>query len=243
MKEQLGAREERTVSAVLERRRAARHYRPETIPRGALLDILERVRLTPSGWNLQPVHFVVVTDAETKRRLRLACLGQKQIEEAPAAVVFISDLEPHRGRLESILARDLENGSISEEYARFSGRTIRLLFEGGPLGLSGAAKRVVLGVLSWFRPMPLPSLSRHQRHIWSLRQAAMAAQSFLLLAEERGWASCPMEGFDPRRVRRVLGIPRRYMVALMVTVGRAEPPEQPRRVRVPLADVLHEERF
>ncbi len=234
---------EGSVAAALSRRRAVRHYDPGPVPRQLLIELLDQVRLTPSGWNLQPVHFVLVTDSEQKRLLRRACLGQPQIEQAPAVVVFATDLEPHRGRLEPILARDLENGSITPEYAKFSGRTIRLLFESGPLGLVGAAKRTAIQLISWFRPMPVPNLSRHQRRIWSLRQAAMAAQTFLLLAADHELASCPMEGFDPRRVRRVLGIPRRYMVALMVTVGRAGPPERPRRSRRPLSEILHGERF
>ncbi len=238
-----GRLRERTVTEALELRRAARHYHSGPVPQSELLKILDQVRLTPSGWNLQPVHFVLVTGAEQKRRLRQACLGQPQVEKAPAVVVFVADLEPQRGRLEGILQRDLEAGSIDESYARFSRKSIRLLFDAGPFGVLGAAKAVVFGVLGWFRPMPMPSLTRRQRQIWSLRQAAMAAQSFLLLAAARGLGTCPMEGFDPRRVRRVLGIPRRFMVALVVTVGRAVAPERPRRLRLPLAEILHQERF
>ena len=234
---------EGSVAAALSRRRAVRHYDPGPVPRELLIKLLDQVRLTPSGWNLQPVHFVLVTDSEQKRLLRHACLGQPQIGQAPAVVVFAPDLEPHRGRLEAILARDLENGSVTPEYAKFSGRTIRLLFESGPLGLLGAAKRAAIHLMSWFRPMPAPNLSRHQRRIWSLRQAAMAAQTFLLLVADHGLASCPMEGFDPRRVRRVLDIPRRYMIALVVTVGRAGPPQRPRRRRLALTEILHEEHF
>lgn len=234
---------EGSVAAALSRRRAVRHYDPEPVSRELLIELLDQVRLTPSGWNLQPVHFVLVTDSEQKRLLRRACLGQPHIEQAPAVVVFATDLEPHCGRLEAILARDLENGSVTPEYAKFSDRTIRLLFKSGPLGLVGAAKRAAIHLMSWFRPMPAPNLSRHQRRIWSLRQAAMAAQTFLLLAADHGLASCPLEGFDPRRVRRVLEIPQRYMVALVVTVGRAGAPQRPRRSRLPLTEILHEERF
>lgn len=234
---------ELTVSAALERRRAARRFEPRPVPRDLLVEILDKVRLTPSGWNLQPVHFVLVTDPEAKRRLRRACLDQRQVEEAAAAVVFVSDLHPHRGRLDAILARDLRSGAIDAKYAGYSRRIIRLLFEGGPLGLPGLLKAAALAVAGLFRPVPEPSLTRCQRRIWSLRQAAMAAQTFLLAAAARGLDTCPMEGFDPRRVRRALGIPRRYDVGLVVTVGVAAPPERPRRLRLPLSELLHENRF
>ncbi len=234
---------ELTVSQALARRRAARHFRPEPVPHALLLEVLDQVRLTPSGWNLQPVHFVLVTDPQVKRRLRRACLGQAQVEEAAATVVFLSDLHPHRGRLEAILSSDLRAGTIDARYASYSGRIIRLLFEGGPFGLWGWIKAGVLGCLRLLRPVPAPSLTPRQRQAWSLRQAAMAAQSFLLLAASRGLDTCPMEGFDPTRVRRELGIPRRYLVALAVTVGKGAALERPRRLRLPLSEMLHENRF
>jgi putative NAD(P)H nitroreductase len=235
--------QELSVSQALARRRAARRYLPEPVERAALIDILDQTRLTPSGFNMQPVHFVLVTDPEAKRRLRRACMDQKQVEEAAAAVVFAADLHPHRGRLESILSRDLEAGAIDSKYASFSGRVVRLFFEGGPLGLVGRLKAAAFATARLFRPMLQPALTRRQREIWSIRQAAMAAQTFLLLAAARDLDTCPMEGFDPWRVRRTLGIPRRYVPALVVTVGRAVPFATPRRVRVPLPELLHENRF
>lgn len=234
---------ELTVSQALERRRATRHYLPEPLPRQALLEILDQVRLTPSGWNLQPVHFILVTEPDVKRRLRRACLGQAQVEEAAAVVVFVSDLHSHRGRLEGILARDLQAGAIDRRYADTSRRLIRLLFEGGPLGVWGLAKAAVLALVRLFRPLPDPSLTRRQREVWSVRQAALAAQTFMLLAAARRIDTGPMEGFDEGRVRRVLGIPRRYTVAIIVTVGRSAPHDRPRRLRLPLSEILHQERF
>jgi nitroreductase len=238
-----GAAPELTVSEALTRRRAARHYRPEPVPVGEILGILDQTRLTPSGYNLQPVHFVLVTDPGVKRRLRRACMGQQQVEEASAVVVFVSDLHPHRGRLDAILARDLEAGAIDPKYAEFSRRVVRLTFEGGPLGVWGLVKAGVLAAARLVRPMLTPMLTGCQRREWALRQAAMAGQTFLISAAARGLDTCPMEGFDPWRVRRVLGVPRRYLVALVVTVGKAVPHERPRRVRLPLQDLLHENRF
>jgi len=234
---------ELSVSEALARRRAARRYRPEPIPVKTILEILDQTRLTPSGFNLQPVHFVLVTDPGVKSRLRRACMDQRQVDEASAAVVIVSDLQPHRGRLDAILARDLETGAIDSKYAEFCRRVVRLGFEAGPLGAWGLVKAGALAAARLVRPMLRPMLTRSQRREWSLRQAAMAGQTLLLAAAARGLDTCPMEGFDPWRVRRELGIPRRYLVALVVTVGRAVPHERPRRSRLPLRDLLHENRF
>lgn len=54
------------------RRRTVRHFSDRPVPR----DIIERCLLTagsaPSGANMQPWHFVVVSDGQTKRRIREA---------------------------------------------------------------------------------------------------------------------------------------------------------------------------
>ena len=51
----------------------------------------------------------------------------------------------------------------------------------------------------------------------------LAAQTMLLASTAAGLSSCPMEGFDGRRVRRALRIPRRYSVPLIVAVGHPTP--------------------
>lgn len=49
--------------------RAIRRFRPEPIPEPDLLAILQGAIRAPSGGNAQPWHFVVVRDAEQRRRL------------------------------------------------------------------------------------------------------------------------------------------------------------------------------
>jgi nitroreductase len=49
--------------------RAIRRFRPDLIPEQDLLDILQAAIRAPSGGNSQPWHFVVVRDAEQKRKL------------------------------------------------------------------------------------------------------------------------------------------------------------------------------
>jgi nitroreductase len=52
----------------------------------------------PSGYNLQPWHFVVVRNPEQKRRLREAAMGQAKVEEAGAVIVCCGDPNAPRGR-------------------------------------------------------------------------------------------------------------------------------------------------
>jgi nitroreductase len=58
--------------ADLRRRRTVRHFSPRPVPRVIIEDCLRVAGTAPSGANLQPWHFVVVSDPELKTRIRRA---------------------------------------------------------------------------------------------------------------------------------------------------------------------------
>lgn len=58
-----------SLVAVITSRRSIRKYKPERVSQATLERILEAGRLAPSADNVQPWHFIVVTDLETKDKL------------------------------------------------------------------------------------------------------------------------------------------------------------------------------
>lgn len=56
--------------AEMRRRRSVRDFSPRPVPREIIEQALLAAGTAPSGANMQPWHFVVVTDREVKRRLR-----------------------------------------------------------------------------------------------------------------------------------------------------------------------------
>jgi nitroreductase len=58
-----------------------------------------------------------------------------------------------------------------------------------------------------------------------MRSCGMLAQSIMLLAAERGWDTCPMDGFDFDAVAELINLPADHAISLMVAVGkRAQDP-------------------
>jgi nitroreductase len=73
---------------------AVRHFKDTPIPEPIVRQIVEAGRLTASGGNRQPWHFIVVQDRETLRRLgQLASTGP-YIAQAPLAIVVAMDRNP-----------------------------------------------------------------------------------------------------------------------------------------------------
>lgn len=57
---------------IMRRRRTVRHYSKQPVPREIIEDSLRAAGTAPSGANLQPWHFVVISDPEIKRQIREA---------------------------------------------------------------------------------------------------------------------------------------------------------------------------
>ena len=75
-----------TISTIMERR-SVRKYRQDPLKPEDMRHILEAGRQAPTAANRQPVHIVVVTDAEQRRRVAEACNGQLWMADAACILV------------------------------------------------------------------------------------------------------------------------------------------------------------
>lgn len=217
-------------------RQAIRHFRPDEIPAELLMKLLGIAQLAPSGYNLQPTHLVLVTDASLKERLYKACMKQSQILEAPAVVVFTGDRRVVEHNRDKILAQDRQAGAINAEYEKQLRTFINLGFQQGPLGIQWLGKALFVPLARIFAPIPeIPAV---YKRYWLAKQAMLVAMNFMLAATAAGLATVPMEGFDEGRVKKVLGIPAHHIVALVVPVGYAAS-VVPHKTRLPLDQIVH----
>jgi len=97
------------ILTLLKSRRSIRIYQDKPIPQDLLLQILEAGRWAPTGANLQPWHFIVVTDAETRKRIgevaRFFFIKFSHVEKAPVVLVLGFDTRKGKyGRYDATLA-------------------------------------------------------------------------------------------------------------------------------------------
>jgi len=71
----------------IRKRRSIRRYKADQVPEDVLNEILEAARLAPSAGHRQPWHFIVVRDAETRRKLAISSWAA----EAPVVIVGCVD--------------------------------------------------------------------------------------------------------------------------------------------------------
>lgn len=77
----------------------------------------------------------------------------------------------------------------------------------------------------------------------ALRSCGMAAQTLMLAAKALGYDSCPMIGFDSEQVADIINLPPGHLISMVITVGKASKPANPRAGQLSLNEVLLENRF
>lgn len=94
---------------LLKSRRSIRIYQDKPVPQDLLLQILEAGRWAPTGANLQPWHFIVVSDLETRKKIgevaRFLFIRSSHVEKAPVVIVLGFDSRKGKyGRYDATLA-------------------------------------------------------------------------------------------------------------------------------------------
>ena len=76
-----------------------------------------------------------------------------------------------------------------------------------------------------------------------MRSCGMAAMTLMLAAQEMGYDSCPMDGFDFDAVAKLLNLPADHTPAMYVAIGKGVKQAWPRGGQLPMQDVIIQNRF
>jgi nitroreductase len=215
-----------TLEAIFQRR-AVKVFEPVEISEELREQILNAARHAPSSFNTQPYRFYWVETAKEKTAVAKLCLGQKPAETASALLVAVADI----GSLTATSRRQLEwmrsRSEFSEAKIRDYQRTAkigRILFMPGPFGIFGLIKRGMFWLLNLWKVMGMPPLSRQDLFKWATKSTSLACENLMIAAEALGINTCPMEGFDGRRLSKYLGLSARYHeIAMVIAIGKKSP--------------------
>ncbi|MGB6248015.1 MAG: nitroreductase family protein [Terriglobales bacterium] len=214
-------------------RRAVKVFEPVEISEGLREQILNAARHAPSSFNAQPYKFYWVQSAANKPAVAKLCLGQKPAETASTLVVAVADL----GSLSATSQAQLEwmrKSDFTEEKIRDyeqKAKIGRILFMPGPFGMFAAIKRACFWLLNLRKVIGMPPLSRQDLFKWATKSTSLACQNLMIAAEALGMNTCPMEGFDGRRLSRYLGLSgRHHEIVMVIAIGKKarahnEPPQ------------------
>jgi nitroreductase len=99
-----------------------------------------------------------------------------------------------------------------------------ILFMPGPFGIFAAIKRILFRLLNLWKVIGIPPLSRQDLFKWATKSTSLACQNLMIAAESLGMSTCPMEGFDGRRLSRYLSLSgRHHEVVMVIAIGKKAP--------------------
>ena len=90
---------------------------------------------------------------------------------------------------------------------------------------------------------PLYQNNAQLRRDEAMRSIGIAAQTLMLTAKSMGYDSCPMIGFDPKKVAEIIDLPENHVIGMMLTVGKALKDANVRSGQLPYDEVIFRNGF
>ena len=204
-------------------RRAVKSFEPVEIPAALREQLLDAARHAPSSFNMQPYCLYWVASPPERELVAQLCLSQTPAMTASALVVAVADIGSLRSTAQLQVAWMRESGFPERkirDYAR-TARIGRLIFKSGPFNLFAALKWLLFQALNSVKSVGMPPLTRQDFFKWAVKGTALACQNLMIAAETLGLSTCPMEGFDGRRLSRYLGLSHKHHeIVMVIAIGK-----------------------
>jgi len=237
----------KTVSEAIEYRRSVRKYLDTDLNEEKVKNCIKNATLAPNSSNMQLWEFYHITDKKVLSQLSKACFNQNAAKTAVNMVVFVTRRDKWKVRakqnldfLENMFHEQEKEGKdvarrrkVSRRYYKKLMPTIYTDF----FGLIGIYKKILSFFIGMFRPIYREVMFSDLRVV-THKSVALAAENFMLSMAEIGYDTCPMEGSDTSRVKKILNLPRKAEINMIIGCGiRAENGIYSDRFRVPFDDV------
>ncbi|SNZ00105.1 nitroreductase family protein [Flagellimonas pacifica] len=237
---------EKKVTEAIRYRRSVRIYKVDApIEVQKVEQCIKNAVLAPTSSNLQLWEFYHITQKEVLNKLADACLGQKAAKTAHQMVVVVARKDLWRRRANANLEflnttfgnKPKEEYSTAEKFAINYYKKLMPTIYSDFLGVLGWLKYYVFQIIGVFKPT-YRQVRQSDMRIVAHKSAALAAQNFMISMAAIGYDTCPMEGHDSLRVKKVLGLPRSSEINMVIGCGiREEQGVYGPRFRVPFKEV------
>ncbi|HSE34736.1 MAG TPA: NAD(P)H-dependent oxidoreductase [Candidatus Paceibacterota bacterium] len=200
----------KTFLSQLDWRFATKAFDPsKKVSEDDLAKILHAIRMAPTSYGTQPFHVTVVTDPALREKLKEVSYGQAQVTDASHVLIFQARTNIDARVDEYVELATSGDAAAKEAMAGYTG-----MMHGAMQAKKGAELA------------------------WAARQTYIALGFGLAAAMELEIDACPMEGFDPDGVDKVLGNPPEQKTLAYMSIGyRAKGPDRP-KVRFPESELF-----
>lgn len=238
-----------TLTEIINYRRSIRNYKALSIATEKVKQCIALATLAPNSSNMQLWEFYHITTPETLKELSIACLNQDAATTAQQMVVFVTRQDLYLKRAKKILALETQNcikNSPKEKQAKrinrwklYYGKVMPLLYA-RCFGILGLIRKIAVNIIGLFRPI-VYQVAENDMRVVVHKTCALAAQTFMLAMANEKYDTCPMEGFDSKKVKSILKLPYGAEINMVISCGiRNENGVWGDRMRIPFEEVYQE---
>ena len=222
---------QKTVSEAIKYRRSVRIFDSEKKMDSKIVKkCIEQASLAPNSSNMQLWEFYHITSKETIQKIAPLCFHQNAAKTAEELVVFITRKDLWRKRRASNLkmidtifpSKPKSEQSSREKVSRnYYGKLIPFAYADF-FGIFGFLKFLMILIIGIFKPV-YREVRKSDMRIVAHKTCALAAENFMLSMASEGYDTCPMEGSDTWRVKRILDLPYGAEINMIVSCGIRKP--------------------
>lgn len=210
---------------IVQRRRSNRKFDANVeVPDSVIETAIRHGILAPTSSNMQLREFYWIKSEEEKKKFAALCLGQGAAATAKHLVVVVSRLDLWKQRAKWNL--DTIKGSIQGEPSKmqkrgldYYGKLMPLVYRNDWFGILTVVRKVI----SFFGGLTKPFYrlgGKADQRVVAHKSAGLAAQNIMNSIAAADFDSCPMEGFDEKRVRKALGLPCGAEINMIIGIGK-----------------------
>lgn len=181
----------------------------EQISDTQIRDLITLATLAPSAYHLQNWQFIAVKTHQGKQLLHQASFQQDKILDAAITIIVAGNTKGYK-HLSQALQPSLNNAELTTTQAN---------------NWINAAKNT-------------HSSSSQLRRDEAFRSASLAAMTLMLAAEDKGYATAAMSGFEEDKIQQNFHLEPHVIPVMLISIGTAKDGRSKQKTRRPVRDVL-----
>ena len=208
---------------VIKSRRSVRIFTKESIPEDIIHKSLDNSLKAPTSSNLQTWEIYWIRSNDIKEKVVKACLSQPAAKTAKELFVYVS--RPDYWKRNNQMMLDYLNSKENPPHSviKYYNKITKFAYSQGFLNFYGFLKKLYVSFVGIYKVIPREPTSFNDMKVWSQKTTALACQNFMLSMRAYGFDTCPMEGFDSKRLKKILKISSKAQICMVIGAGRRDP--------------------
>ncbi len=199
-------------------RRSVRKYTNTKVQPEVIEKALQAALLAPNSSNLQTWKFFWIESPEMKNRIALDCMGQNAAKTASDLIVAVARPSHWKKTRNEILKQSV-SPNAEKQFKTYYKKLIPLTY--GWIIFS-PLKWILFNTIGIFKPITRRPWSIRDIQEICIKTTALACENFMLAITAQGYGTCPMEGFDEKRIKKHLNLKWTDRVVMVIAVGEID---------------------